>query len=170
MVDKAKQNKNYRGDWGTPFEVQGLINQGFDYKIRLDVCANASNTKCVRWFDKETDGLQQSWEPEKPGDLWWCNPDFRLVKQFLEKAYNEYQKGHQGIMLVPSSQETKWFRELITHRNLRRMVWPGRINFIEPNDQPTTGNTCGSVIVAFIKPEVEIRRLFEDEPWIMNLR
>jgi len=101
-----------------------------------------------------------------PGSFWWCNPPFSKVKDFLEKARLEYQRGNHGFFLVPSNQETKWFREYITATNLRRLVWPSRIKFIDPDTKlPGKGNTVASVIVAF---DDEPLPRIKEQPWVMS--
>ena len=46
-------------EWGTPKSIFDELNKTFHFTI--DVCADASNHKCEKYFTKEQDGLRQDW-------------------------------------------------------------------------------------------------------------
>jgi phage N-6-adenine-methyltransferase len=170
MINRAKQHANNRDDWETPDDVFDIVNNSFDKRIILDVAADESNTKCEKFYSQSQNGLLQSWECN---GLWWCNPPYSLKEEFLVKAWSEYNCGHPGIILLPSSQETLWFRQYITAHKLRRVVWPGRIQFLingkrmtridKDGNSVVSGNTGGSVLVAFI--DGRLPQILH-EPWV----
>ena len=45
--------------WATPQDFFDKLNEEFDFT--LDPCADASNHKCDRYFDRTQDGLKQKW-------------------------------------------------------------------------------------------------------------
>ena len=56
-------------DWGTPQDLFDRLSEefgGFD----LDVCANAENAKCPRYFTEKDDGLSQDWKG-RTDTQWW---------------------------------------------------------------------------------------------------
>lgn len=163
-MDKSKQHINYKDDWATPSNVFEAIDSAFKGAFLLDVAATCKNAKCLDYITKQRDAIKQDWNAG--GGLWWCNPPFSQVEAFLEKAWEEFEKGHYGIMLVPSNQETRWFRKNITECNLRRLVWPRRISFLHPDTgKSVTGNVVGSVLVAFIPDHRHLPKVL-DQPWV----
>lgn len=177
-MNKHKMHTNYKDDWETPKIVFDTINATFDFRLCLDVAASKDNSKCADFYTKEYSALEhlRSWawchvrnnRIEK--GMWFCNPPFSLVEEFLEKAHYELKNGNEGIMIVPSNQETKWFRELIVYPNLPRVTYRRRIPFLHPETkQPMNGNPVGSVIVAFIKDKERLSDNLGGEPWVTNI-
>ena len=170
--DRSKQHANNKDVWETPPEEFKLISAAFG-GFSLDVAASLENHLCDCYFTEENNALEQEWDY---GDgLWWCNPPFSIKEAFLRKAIEELAKGRQGVMLLPSSQEAAWFRQYITHPRRPRITWPGRIQFRLNGKRPkradaagklvTSGNTGGSVIIAFVNEGFELPEL-AGEPWV----
>jgi site-specific DNA-methyltransferase (adenine-specific) len=94
-------------DWSTPQDFFDLWNKRagpFD----LDVCATRENAKCARYFNVQDNGLEQTWSPLKC----WMNPPYgREISKWMEKAYNESQRGAWVVCLVPSRTDTKWWHD-----------------------------------------------------------
>lgn len=167
--NRSRESKNgYRNDWETPGKIIHAIN-AFAFMMNrrfvLDIAANFENKKCERFIGVDKNALTTKWDVW-PDEFYWGNPPFVEVEAFLEKAYQEYiNNGVEGIMLVPSSQETKWFRNKITARGLRTLVIPSRVSFLHPvTKEPASGNVVGSVLVAFIKPSTPLPNIL-GEPW-----
>lgn len=151
--NRAREHKVNKDDWETPDFVFEQIQAAFKYRLHIDVAASTFNSKCVFCITKETDALKVGrWGTGATGSMWWCNPSFRLKKLFLAKAHEQFALGCEGIMLLPSSVESLWFRRSIVYHRLPYLIWPGRISFIDPDTgEPGTGNCGGSVIVAFTR-------------------
>lgn len=91
----------------TPNKLFNELNSLFNFEI--DVCANKNNSKCKKYFDKETDGIKQEWSKMN-----WCNPPYNNQKVFLNKAYKEfYNNNNNTICLIPSRTDTKLYQDLI---------------------------------------------------------
>ena len=174
-MTRAAQHRNYKNNWATPSDIVYKINLSLilsrkhpqEKALSLDVAASGCNAKASRYFNENDDGLKQSW---RCLNYWWCNPPFKRIQEFLEKAHAEFEKGHEGIFLVPNSAETQWFRKYITDHNLPRLVWQKRIAFIDPDTgKPATGNVGGSCLVAFVKDRDCLTSL-EGQPWVVNLK
>lgn len=101
----------------------------------LDVAAASHNTKCLRYFTREQDGLAQSWAGERV----WCNPPYSNLGAWVAKAWAELE-GTDGItMLLPANRvEQKWWQEHVEpYRDrqdgrLRVVFLPGRMRFDRP--------------------------------------
>ncbi len=92
-------------EWPTPQGIFYQLNE--EYSFTLDPCANEQNKKCVRYFDKKTNGLLQSWK----GETVFMNPPYgREIVKWMCKAYQEsLQTGTIVVCLVPSRTDTKWW-------------------------------------------------------------
>jgi site-specific DNA-methyltransferase (adenine-specific) len=123
-----------RSDWPTPWSLFAQLNDVFDF--RLDVCADASNRKCERYFTKDDDALTQQWD-----DNWFCNPPYHDSEQpckpkcakktcakrgwhrevYLPGVHDWVEYGIQqawehrtvGVYLLASRTSTKWFHSLV---------------------------------------------------------
>lgn len=67
------------------------------FHFTLDVAAAAHNTKCERFFDRDTDGLAQSWSGERV----WCNPPYSTIRPWVEKAWSEWGGGVTDSHVAP---------------------------------------------------------------------
>lgn len=109
--------------WATP-------QQFFDdwaklFPFTLDVCADASNAKCPRYFDREADGLRQDWAP----DTCWMNPPYgREIGRWVRKAYEESQKGATVVCLLPARTDTAWWHDYVIEHAQVAFI-RGRIKF-----------------------------------------
>ena len=106
-------------EWPTPQWLFDELNEEFDFD--LDLCATASNRKCLYWYDKEQDGLKQ----DLRGWRVWCNPPYgRSIGKWVEKC----SKCDLAVMLLPARTDTKWFHEFIYKKAEIRFI-KGRLKF-----------------------------------------
>ena len=67
--------------WATPQTLFDKLNSEFHFT--LDVCADESNFKVSKYFDKSVDGLSQDWTK----DCCWMNPPYgREIPKWVRKA------------------------------------------------------------------------------------
>lgn len=132
-------------EWSTPQEVFDQLDREFHFT--LDAAASKENAKCSRYFDKETDGLKQSWA----GETVWCNPPYgRQIGYWMRKAVNESRApGTTVVMLVPARTDTKWFHLCVYHRAELRFI-RGRLKF----GGAQNGAPFPSMLVIYRGPEV----------------
>lgn len=116
-------------DWETPWWVTGLVKLYYNTQISLDVAANASNTKGLCFYTIEDNGLRQSWVGHT--GLVWCNPPYKNIGLWVDKAIEEANQGAKVVMLVPSSTDTAWFHKALRYGCLPGFV-QGRIPFYDP--------------------------------------
>ena len=107
--------------WSTPQWLFDELNKEFHFD--LDVCADESNHKCEKYFNKQQDGLKMKW-----GGRIWCNPPYgRQIGLWVKKAS---QAGTLVVMLVPARTDTKWFHDYIYHNEKAEIRFlKGRLKF-----------------------------------------
>lgn len=110
--------------WATPADFYQKLNSEFHFD--LDPCADEYNHKCDLYFDKNTNGLLQSWG----GHNVFVNPPYgRKIGNWVEKAFRTNEEhGNLVVMLLPARTDTKWFHEYIYHKAEIRFV-RGRLKF-----------------------------------------
>ena len=47
-------------EWSTPQDFYNELHK--EFKFTLDPCADENNHKCIKYYTKEDDGLEQDWE------------------------------------------------------------------------------------------------------------
>lgn len=94
--------------WATPQAFFNEWNALFNFT--LDVCADAQNAKCERYFDLSTNGLKQDWSLE----VCWMNPPYgREIGQWVKKAYTESLYGATVVCLLPARTDTAWWHDYV---------------------------------------------------------
>jgi len=113
-------------DWETPEEVYQGLNAEFHFT--LDPCASEDTAKCIRYFTKEDDGLEQPWGTERV----FLNPPYgRDIRKWIDKAIDASKSGALVVALVHARTDTRWFHEAIRWANEVRFR-KGRIRFGHP--------------------------------------
>lgn len=126
------------------------------HHFTVDAAANASNTKCIRYFDRASDGLVQSWRGERV----WCNPPYSNIKAWTEKAFIETSLDgcELVVMLLPANRtEQAWWQAFIEplrdqNDGIRTRFLAKRINFGVPGNEGAKFNSSppfGLVVVTF---------------------
>jgi len=107
--------------WATPKDFFEKLNAEFGFT--LDVCANAENAKCPRYFTEADDGLAQEWT-----GVCWMNPPYgREIGQWVRKAYESALGGATVVCLVPSRTDTAWWHDYCMKGEVRFVR--GRLKF-----------------------------------------
>lgn len=122
MINKGLMSSN-TDEWATPIKLfEELDNK---YHFTLDPCSTKENHKCKKYYTKEDNGLEKSWEGYKV----YCNPPYgKEISKWVEKAYNENKKGTFVVMLLPARTDTKWFHNFIYKKHEIRFI-KGRLKF-----------------------------------------
>lgn len=110
--------------WATPqdfFDQQNALYGPFD----VDVCADSTNAKCQRFFDKSADGLQQTWS----GKCWMNPPYGREIGRWMKKAYESSLNGALVVCLVPARTDTNWWHDYAMNGEITFIK--GRLKFGE---------------------------------------
>lgn len=109
-------------EYETPDEIFEPL--ALEFGITLDVAATNKNAKCKNYFTAEDNGLLKDWD-----GVCWMNPPYgRVMKKWVEKAYNEYLKGNTIICLLPARTNTNWWHEFIIPNAEIRFI-KGQVKF-----------------------------------------
>jgi phage N-6-adenine-methyltransferase len=142
------QHMSKTNEWYTPGWIIDLVNKTFvNGYIDLDPASSVVANNTVRaktYYTIEDDGLSRDWY----GSV-FCNPPYgRFVSMWVDKMISEYnqKKITEGILLVHSNTETKWFQRLFEHHIC--FVSP-RICFIDQdgNEQKSPPNANAIVYI-----------------------
>ena len=109
------------GEWETPQYLFDQLNEEFHFT--LDVCATKDNAKCPKYYDIETNGLDQKWE----GSCFMNPPYGRDIDLWLRKAYESSLEGALVVCLIPSRTDTRWWHEYVMKGEIRFLR--GRLKF-----------------------------------------
>ena len=137
MMNEGMYSSN-TDNWGTPQWLFDELNKEWHFDV--DVCASLENAKCPRYFSKEENGLAQDWS--RFNNCWMNPPYGRQIGIWIEKAYNESQKGANVVCLLPSRTDTKWFHEYCLKGEIKFLK--GRLKF---NDGKTPAPFPSMIVV-----------------------
>ena len=147
IFDKNKFNSE-KTDWSTHWDFFKPLNDEFNFTV--DVAANAENYKVDKFFNKEIDGLKQSWKNE----IVWCNPPYgRDVPNWLKKGRDEALNNNcTSVFLIPAKTNTKWFHDIcLTYASEIRFVKgrPKFYNYASENKEVLYGLPIPLCLVIF---------------------
>jgi site-specific DNA-methyltransferase (adenine-specific) len=130
--------------WATPRAFFDQWNEIF--RFTLDVCADAANAKCARYFTREDNGLAQDWGQ----DVCWMNPPYgREIGRWVAKAYRESRAGATVVCLLPARTDTAWWHDYIIPMAKVTFI-RGRLKF----GDATSGAPFPSAVAVFYPPKV----------------
>ncbi len=139
-------------EWGTPQELFDELDSV--YHFTLDVCASRSNAKCERYFDKEANGLRQSWK----GETCFMNPPYgKEIVDWVRKAYQESAAGATVVCLLPARTDTRWFHDYV-YGKARIHFIKGRLKFTNQHSAAAESAPFPSMIAIYdrkLTPERE---------------
>ena len=122
--------------WETPPDFFNRMDKIFG-PFDVDVGATLENTKCSRFISPKENALIKNWF----GKRIWCNPPYKNVGSWVDKAILESDVLHSTIiMLLLASTDTSWFKTLYDRACI--YIVHGRINF----ENSESGNPRGSII------------------------
>lgn len=128
-------------DYATPRWLYRGLNREFPFL--LDAAASPENTKCARFYTTRDNGLRLPWA------LWtFCNPPFRRIRPWVEKAIDEAFAGHNSVLLLPAACSTRWFRDHYRWANTR-LLFPRVVYERAPPEVP-----FGSMVMIFTEQSV----------------
>ncbi len=168
-----KRNGQYqtpKDEWGTPQWLFDLLDQEFHFNV--DAAATEENTKCLFFFD---DALERPWyegdDPELVKDLeglgmavartFFLNPPYSAgnIDRFMQKAYEESQKGATVVCLVPCATDTRWWHNYAMKAQEIRFI-KGRVRFVgydAEGKQIKNSPTFASCVLIFRDEDPEYR-------------
>lgn len=118
--------KSKSEEYETPNEIFEPLQKEFN--LKLDVCATKDNAKCKKYFEKKNvDSLTINWNEH--GNFWMNPPFSRNLKKWVQKAYEESQKGVIGVCILPVRSNTQWWHKYIIDTGAEVRFLKGEIKF-----------------------------------------
>lgn len=120
------QKKN--DDCATPKSLFDSLNKEFNFT--LDFCATEESKKCLRFYSKEENALNQF----PKGERIFCNPPYgREIGKFIKKCA-ELSKNNLIVLLIPARTDTNYWHTYIYDSNKHTFKVPvrflkGRVKF-----------------------------------------
>ena len=112
------------------------------YHFTCDVAASKTLAKCKHYYDKEMNGLQQTWEA-----VCWMNPPYSDLSKWVKKVYEWSRQGAVVVVLLPIDMDAVWFHDYASHATMELLK--GRLQFA---NRPHKGYTpFGHKICVFRK-------------------
>lgn len=129
-----------RGDWATPQPFFDSVNVEFGFT--LDAAASSENAKCAFFYTEQHDALSKPW-----GGVVWCNPPYgRQIGKWIQKGYNEAQRGSLVVMLIPARTDTASWHDYVMKADEVRLI-RGRLVF--GDGEATSNAPFPSALVVF---------------------
>ena len=132
--NSQKENNNVHflsktSDWETPQEFFNDLDKEFGFDV--DVCALPHNAKCPAYLTPEIDALSVDWYDQDcdSASVFWMNPPYgRQIWKWVQKAWEESQKGATVVCLLPARTDTRWFHDYCLRHGTIRFI-KGRLKF-----------------------------------------
>jgi phage N-6-adenine-methyltransferase len=137
--------------WQTPQALFDELNK--EFRFTLDVCANADNAKCRRYFDEQMDGLKQSWA----GQVCWMNPPYSQVSKWLAKAHYETvdHADTKVVALINVATDTQYWHSHVINAGCEVRFLKGRVRFVPPIGLQESSPRYASAIVIYDPPKFQ---------------
>ena len=141
-------------EWRTPEEF--FIAMDAEFGFDVDVAATAENCWKENYFGPDhhnptkRSALTLTWRAY--GLVFWMNPPYSRVREFIAKAALEAAKGCTVVCLVPTRTDTRWWHEHVWNREHHRTRPGVEIRFIKGRLKfggATAGAPFPSVVIIF---------------------
>ena len=118
-------------DYCTPPEFLAALKkklsiQEFDW----DLAASKENTVAKFYYTEEQNSLIRPWNV---GGWAFCNPPYKHIEPWVEKAVGESENGAQIAMLLPAGVGSNWWNYFV-HDLAHVLFLNGRITFVGKED------------------------------------
>jgi phage N-6-adenine-methyltransferase len=143
-------NKSDR--WATPREFFERLDEEFEFTT--DVCAEAENRKCEKYYSPIDDGLAQKW-----AGVCWCNPPYSDCASWVRKAFEASLSGVIVVCLIPARTDTRYWHDYVMRADEVRLL-KGRLRFVGG----TASAPFPSAVVIF-RPTPRLRPIFRPWDW-----
>lgn len=151
MSDLSVHYSSATDQWATPQALFDALHAS--YAFDLDVCADASNAKCARYFTEAQDGLRQKWD----GRCWMNPPYGREIGRWVFRAYMAAVSAEVKLVccLLPARTDTRWWFDYCIQGHI--VFLKGRLKFGDAKN----GAPFPSAIVTFHAGLPQDKRIVE---------
>jgi len=130
-------------EWETPKELFDYLCKKYNFYPYRDVCATKKNKKCIAYFDKKQNGLNQKYNFTN-----WCNPPHSETENFVKKSCWEFLlSDFETMMIIPAN-------SICTNYSLTHIIgiaefYPiiGKINFLHYGNDVDRSRNCYFVVI-----------------------
>jgi phage N-6-adenine-methyltransferase len=119
-------------EWETPAALFSFLDRLYHFDV--DVCASAGNTKCRLYFNKDQDGLAQTWQA---GRIHWMNAPYSQAGKWA-KAAQAAKDGAIVVGLFANRSSTAWYRDHVVSSAMVVQLH-GRLHFVHQGRAITSG-------------------------------
>jgi phage N-6-adenine-methyltransferase len=96
-------------EWTTPDNLYNKLHA--EFKFEWDLAADASNSKCDKFYDENTNAFNHTWN-----GVCWVNPPYGSIKyktiDWVKKAAKDsQQEGCVVVMLIPARTNNIWWHD-----------------------------------------------------------
>lgn len=142
VMNNHSNNKN--DEWYTPQEYVDAAREVMD-GIDLDPASNEVANQRVNaetFFSLENSAFDHDWH----GKVWMNPPYSRIIKEFVNKLVDQYDKGNvtEAVIVTNNGTDTQWFHRLTTAASAI-CLHKGRIGFLNENGERIDNNNKGQV-------------------------
>ena len=126
MSDRGYIARALTVEWHTPHLLFKFCEKEFG-PFDLDAAATKENALCGNFYDKDTNGLKNTWTGRV-----FCNPPYgRGLGEWIEKAIKDlYHHYCESVTFVlPARTGTKWFHRLLGLNSVSIYFIKGRLKF-----------------------------------------
>lgn len=135
-------------EWTTPRWLFDKLDAIFHFD--LDAAATAQNALCTHFFDKESNGLLQSWGRYRSI---FCNPPYSQIKLWAEYIAAQSVSTSIIVALIPARTDTAWWNDFIVTADIIRFI-RGRLRFGDAK----SGAPFPSAVAVWLGLEEALRR------------
>ena len=152
MVHKRSSKiQTPKDEYETPGWLFDLLDQEFHFDC--DAAATIYNAKCTPFMDNALEC--PNWCTPGKKETFWLNPPYSAAKiyAFMQKAYEESQKGATVVCLVPVSGDRWWIDFALKAQEIRYIK--GRVKFVgyDIDGNPVNGSPMFSSCVVIFWPK-----------------
>lgn len=139
-------------NYATPPDFWDVVDA--EFKFQLDAAADEANRKCHIYLSEAHDALKTCWvTPLGNIQRVWCNPPFRKMMPWVERAIQESQKHPSAVVvLLGPLSNAKWYEVAKQRATEIRRVTP-RIQFVPPAGIEATDHNDRDQVLMIFRPK-----------------
>lgn len=126
-MPKQKPHRSVQ-TYGTPVELLQAVKRRLHIgAFACDLAASAENAVAPLFYSEGNSAFDNTWNMGT--GVSWLNPPFENIKPWVEKAWEESQKGAHVVMLLPASVGSNWYKDYVHQKAYVVFISP-RITFV----------------------------------------
>lgn len=148
-IPRHKKPSILDDEFETPKELFCSLIQKHQVFPTLDVAATEQNRKCLKYFSKEDNALEQEWLEDS-----WCNHPHTLHSEFVEKNHQQWIKHNKNrMMIIPANcMRTSYWHSFIENQAEYHAI-EGSIRFLK-DGKPTKEHSRNAYVCVIWRKKV----------------